>query len=162
MCRNNIVIITNGGGAGVLCADHCESMGIKLAKLSHETLSKLEKSGKMHPAYSRRNPVDLVGDALHDRYEIAIDTVMKQKDVYGAIVIQTLQTMTEPILDAKAVLKARKKYPFKPVITSYMGGKYSKKAVELLELNKVPDFNVPNKAAKAMKALIDRWKWLNQ
>lgn len=160
-CKNNIAIITNGGGAGVLCADHCEEIGINLAELSKETIKKLDESKKMHSAYSRRNPLDLVGDALHDRYVVAIDTLFQQKDIYGAIVIQTLQTMTQPMLDAQAVLEARKKYPNKPIITSYMGGKFTKKAVELLEANQVPDFNVPYKAAKAMKALIDREKWLN-
>jgi acetyltransferase len=160
-CKNNIAIVTNGGGAGVLCADYCEELGVNLAKLSKTTLAKLDKSGHMHPAYSRGNPMDLVGDALHDRYHVAIDTLMQQPDIYGMIVIQTLQTMTEPILDARAVLKARKKYPKKPIITSYMGGKYSRRAVELLEANHVPDFNVPYKAANAMKALVDRYKWLN-
>jgi acetyltransferase len=158
--ENGIAIITNGGGAGVLCADHCESMGIKLTELSKETIDKLDKSGKMHPAYSRRNPLDLVGDALHDRYNVAIEAVLQQKDVYGLIVIQTLQTMTEPILDATAVIDARKKYPNKPIITSYMGGKFSRKSIELLESNHVPDFNNPYKSAVAMKALIERGKWI--
>lgn len=160
-CRNSIAIITNGGGAGVLCADHCEILGLNLAELSPKTISKLDASGKMHPAYSRRNPLDLVGDALHDRYEVALDAVLSQKDVFGVIVIQTLQTMTESVLDARAVLKARNDYPDKPIVTSYMGGKFSKKAVELLECNKVPDFNIPHKAAKAMKALVDRKEWLD-
>jgi acetate---CoA ligase (ADP-forming) len=158
--ENGIAIITNGGGAGVLCADHCEGIGVKLTELSKETVDKLDKSGKMHPAYSRRNPLDLVGDALHDRYAIAIDTVLQQKDVFGLIVIQTLQTMTEPILDAQAVIDARKKYPNKPIITSYMGGKFSRKSVELLETNHVPQFNNPYKSAIAMKALIERGKWV--
>jgi acetyl coenzyme A synthetase (ADP forming)-like protein len=153
---NSIAIITNGGGAGVLCADHCESMGIKLAELSKETIATLDKSKKMHPAYSRRNPLDLVGDALSERYEVAIKAVLEQKDVHGLIVIQTLQTMTEPILDARAVIRAREMFPDKPIVTSYMGGKFSRKSVELLEANQVPDFNNPYKAAIAMKALIDR------
>ena len=99
---------------------------------------------------------------MHERYEVALNAVLKQKDVYGLIVIQTLQTMTQPILDAKAVIKASKKFPKKPIVTSYMGGKFSKKAVELLEFNKVPDFNIPYKSTKAMKALIDRYKWLKK
>lgn len=161
MCKkNNIAIITNGGGAGVLCADHCESMGIRLAELDEKTINILDDSGKMHPAYSRRNPLDLVGDALHDRYEIAIGTVLAQKNIGGLIVIQTLQTMTQPMLDAEAVIKARKKYPDKPIITSYMGGRFSRKSIELLENNKVPDFNNPYKSAVAMKVLIERGEWL--
>jgi acetyltransferase len=158
--ENSIAIITNGGGAGVLCADHCESMGVKLTELSKGTLAKLDNSGKMHPAYSRSNPLDIVGDALSDRYKIAIDSVLSQKDVAGLIVIQTLQTMTQPILDAEAVISAKKKYPEKPIITSYMGGKFSRKAIKLLQANKVPEFNNPYKSAVAMRALVERGKWL--
>jgi acetyl coenzyme A synthetase (ADP forming)-like protein len=161
-CKNNIAIVTNGGGAGVLCADHCEELGIKLADLSEKTLKRLDESGKMHPAYSRKNPLDLVGDALHDRYVEAIDAMLSQEDVAGLIVIQTLQTMTETMLDAEAVINAKKKFPNKPIITSYMGGKFSRKAVDLLEANNVPDFNVPYKAAKAMRALIDQKLFLER
>ena len=161
-CDNRIAIITNGGGAGVLCADHCEELGITLAELSETTLKRLDNSGKMHPAYSRKNPLDLVGDALHDRYVESINAILEQKDVAGLIVIQTLQTMTETMLDAEAVIKARKKFPGKPIITSYMGGRFTRKAVDLLEANNVPDFNVPYKAAKAMKALIDQKIYLNR
>lgn len=159
---NNIAIITNGGGAGVLCADHCELQNIKLAKLTNETIKKLDSSNKMHPAYSRNNPLDLVGDALHDRYEIAINTLLKQKDIHGLIVIQTLQTMTESILDAEAVISARKKYPKKPIIATYMGGKFAKKSLKLLEANNVTHFNNPYKSAVHMKAIVERGKWLKE
>lgn len=160
-CENNIGIITNGGGAGVLCADQCENLGIILSNLTKETILKLDKSGKMHPAYSRNNPLDIIGDAKHERYETAINCLLEQKDIHGLIVIQTLQTMTEPMMDAEAIITARKKFPDKPIIASYMGGKFSRKAVELLQSKKVPEFNVPYKTARAMKALIDRYNWLN-
>ena len=160
--KNNIAIITNGGGAGVLCADHCESIGINLSILKKDTISKLDKSGIMHPAYSRRNPLDIVGDALSNRYRVSINKTLEQNDIYGLIVSQTLQTMTESIKDAEAVIKARKTFPDKPIITSYMGGKFSKKAVQLLEDNKIPDFNIPYKSAKTMLALIQRGEWLRK
>lgn len=162
-CENKgIAIITNGGGAGVLCADHCEDLGINLAKLSKKTIGKLDSSGVMHPAYSRNNPLDLVGDALADRYKVAINTVLAQPDVSGLIVIQTLQTMTESLLDAKVILSARKKFPKKPIIACYMGGKFSRKGVAFLEAHHIPDFNIPLKSARAMKALIERNAWLKR
>ncbi len=160
--ENKIAIITNGGGAGVLCADHCEIMGIKLVELSKKTIEKLEDSGKMHHAYSRNNPLDLIGDALHDRYVVSINALLAQEDIYGLIVIQTLQTMTESILDAEAVIDAKKKFSKKPIITSYMGGKFTRRAIEILEANNVPDFNNPYKSAVVMKALIERGKWLKE
>ncbi|MEM3373756.1 MAG: CoA-binding protein [Candidatus Woesearchaeota archaeon] len=160
--ENNIAIITNGGGAGVLCADHCENLGVNLAKLSEETIKKLDDSKKMHPAYSRSNPLDLIGDALHDRYKVAIDTLLNQNDIYGLIVIQTLQTMTESVLDAYALIEARKKFPKKPIIANYMGGKFTKKSIKILQANNITHFNNPYKSAVHMKALIERGKWLKK
>jgi acetyltransferase len=159
---NGIAIITNGGGAGVLCADSCELMGVKLTPLSADTIKKLDDSGKMHPAYSRRNPLDLVGDALLERYEVALNALMEQPDIYGIIVIQTLQTMTSPILDAKAVISARQKFPKKPIICNYMGGKFSKEGIVYLQSNDIPHFNVPFKSARAMNALIQRGEYLRE
>ena len=160
-CKNNsVAIITNAGGPGVLTADYCEERGIELAELSERTLRRLDDSGKMHPAYSRHNPLDLVGDALPERYEEALDAVLAQKNVGAAIVIQTLQTMTDPLKDAEIVINMKKKYKDKPIICTYMGGRFSKEGVELLEKHGIPDFNDPKKAATVMKALIDRGKWL--
>lgn len=153
--KNNIAIITNGGGCGVLAADYCEMLGVNLAKLSAKTIKELDASGKMHPAYSRRNPLDIIGDALPDRYEKAINTLLQQKDIYGLIVIQTLQTMTNSLKDAKIVIKARKKFPDKPIVCTYMGGKFSRKGIKLLEKSNVPDFNDPYKSVMVMKTLVD-------
>lgn len=158
-CKNGIAIITNGGGAGVLTADHCESLGVKLVEFHELLLKRLDNTGKMHPAYSRRNPLDIVGDARPERYKAALDIVMQDKEVNGAIVLQTLQTMTDTVEDAKIILKANKKFK-KPIICVYMGGKYSQEGIDYLEDHKIPDYNDPRKAALAMKALINRHEWL--
>jgi len=155
---NSIAIVTNGGGCGVLAADYCEELGVKLARLRPSTIKKLEKGGKMHPAYSRRNPLDIVGDALPERYKVAVDTLISEPYIGGLIVIQTLQTMTDPIADAKVVLEAHKKFPKKPIICTYMGGKFTKSGINYLEDHCIPDYNDPKKAARAMWALVERGK----
>ena len=58
--------------------------------------------------------------------------------------------------DALRVIEAKKKFPNKPILCTYMGGLYSKQGGRLLEANGIPDFNDIRKAARAMKALIDR------
>ena len=153
-CKNSIAIVTNGGGPGVLCADYCTQYGIKLAKLTKKTVRTLDKSGKMHHAYSRTNPLDIVGDALPDRYEVAINTLLKQKDIDGMIVIQTLQTMTNPVEDAKVVVRARKKFQKKPIICAYLGGRFGEVGRLYLEKHEVPDYNDVKKAAMAMSVLV--------
>jgi acetyltransferase len=161
-CKNNsIAIITNGGGCGVLCSDHCSSLGINLAELKEITIKKLDDSGLMHPAYSRRNPLDIVGDALPLRYGAAINILLSESNVSGLIIIQTLQTMTNPEEDAKVIIEAHKKYPEKPIICVFMGGYFTKSGVFLLAENGMPNYTDVSKAARAMKALIRRGDILN-
>ncbi len=160
--QNSIAIVTNGGGCGVLCADHCEKHGIRLAELSKHAIKKLDASGKMHPAYSRRNPLDIVGDALPERYEAAINTLLQEKKVAGMIVIQTLQAMTRPVENARVVCEAKQRFPDKPILCVYMGGRFSKNGMHHLEACGVPDYNDIRKAVLAMKALIKRGEMLQK
>jgi len=156
-CKENaIAIITNAGGCGVLLSDYCEENGINLVELKKETIKKLDQTKKMNPVYSKRNPLDIIGDALPETYEAAINTLLEENYISGLIVIQTLQTMTNPEEDARIIIDAHKKHPDKPVISVYMGGKFSQRGRRILEQNKIPDYNDLKKAASAMKALIER------
>ena len=139
-----------------MCADYLETLGLEVVDLKENTLKKLEASGTMHPAYSRHNPLDLVGDALPERYQIAINTLLSEDYVDGMIVIQTLQTMTDPIADAQIVVDAHHAYPAKPILCVYMGGKFSQEGIRLLQKNNIPDFNDLKKAAVCMRALCER------
>lgn len=150
--KNSVAIVTNGGGAGVLMTDYLSELGVKLARLTSKTLKRLDPF--MHPAYSRSNPLDLVGDATPARYKKAINTLLLQKNINALVVIQTLQTMTNTLQDAKIVIQAKKRFPNKPIVCVYMGGKFSKKGIDLLNANNIPDFNDPKKAALALNALI--------
>jgi len=155
-CNNGIAVITNGGSCGVLLADYCQELGIKLPRLSKKTLASLEKSGKMHPAYSGRNPLDVVGDALSDRYQSALEILLRQQDINGLIVVQTLQIMTETEKNAKIIIEAGKKWKNKPIITSFLGGAITASSVRLLEENRVPNYGDLKDAALAMKSLIKK------
>jgi acetate---CoA ligase (ADP-forming) len=154
--ENKIAIVTNAGGCGVLCADSCDELGVNLVELTEATKKKLDSTKVMHPAYSRSNPLDIVGDALPKRYEAAIMTLLSEPYIHGLIVIQTLQTMTDSYANASIIQKAKKKYPKKPIVCTYMGGKFSRPGINFLEEHDIPDFNDPKKAAIAMKALVDR------
>jgi len=159
---NNIAIISNAGGPAVLTTDYCNDFGINLPELKQSTINKLEKSGVMHKAFSRRNPLDIIGDALPERYKIAVDTLLGESYIDGLLVIQTLQTMTDPEEDANVIIEAHKKYPNKPIVSTYMGGHFIDKGSKMLEQNNIPDYNDPKKSVRAMKALIDRFEYLKK
>jgi len=158
---NRVIIVTNGGGNGVMCADFCEELGISLPVLPKEIIEKLDKSGKMHPAWSKANPLDVIGDATPDRYEVALDAVMSSEVYNGVIVIQTLQTMTKPLEDAKIVVEMQRKYK-KPVVCAFVGGAITEPGVKYLEEHSIPNYNDMDKAAKSMWALIEYGKYLKR
>ncbi|MBI2143316.1 acetate--CoA ligase family protein [Candidatus Woesearchaeota archaeon] len=157
VCKGNgVAVVTNGGGCGVICSDYCDELGVNLPQLQKSMLKTLDSSGIMHPAYSRRNPLDIVGDAMPDRYELAISTLLKEPYIHGLIVIQTLQAMTNSVLNAKAIVEAHKQFPDKPIISCFMGGRFSRKGMHYLDNMRIPDFNDIRKAVVAMKALVER------
>ncbi len=158
---NRIAIITNGGGNGVMCADYCEELGISLPDLPREIIRKLDRSGKMHPAWNRKNPLDVIGDAGPERYRIAMEAIMGSNHYDGVIVIQTLQTMTRPVDDAKIVVAMQKKYK-KPVIGAFIGGPFTEPGVRYLEEHHIPNYNDMDRAARAMWALIEYGAYLRK
>ena len=151
--KNAFAVVSNAGGVAVLLSDYCEKYGVNLIPLKNSTLEKLDKTGVMHPAYSRRNPLDLVGDATPKRYGAALQILLKEPYIGGLLVAQTLQTMTDASANAKLVVEAKRFK--KPILTVFLGGKYSRKSIRYLNAHQIADFSDPEKAVKADKALLD-------
>jgi acetyltransferase len=152
--KNAVAVVTNAGGVGVLLADYCNQYGVNLVPLEEPTLKKLDATGLMHPAYSRRNPLDIVGDARADRYKAAIHTLLAEPYIHGLIVAQVLDTVTQPVEDARVIVEASRQYPHKPIVCAFIGGRFSRDGIEILTHHRIPDYNDPQKAAKAMAALV--------
>jgi acetyltransferase len=145
-----LVIITNGGGPGVLAADRATDHGIELSRLSAETINALD--GALPSVWSRNNPVDIIGDAPPDRYQETLDICLADPGVDGAIVILTPQAMTRPTEVAEAVVDVAKNSK-KPVMTSWMGGPQVAAARDIFNNAQVPDFNTLENAVDAFSYL---------
>ena len=158
---NRVAVVTNGGGSGVLCADACEEEGLLLPPPSRKMIENLDASGKLHPAWSRGNPFDVVGDANPERYEAVLKEVMESPLYDGVIVIQTLQTMTDSLRDAQIIVEMFRKYG-KPVVTSFMRGKFAEEGVRFLEENGIPNYNDVKEAARVMSALVKYGTYLKR
>lgn len=152
--ENGIGIITNGGGVGVLAVDYCADLGVKIPELDKATLSSFKKRKEMENVLVRRNPLDLMGDALSDRYEIGMELLLKQKNINGLVAISTPQIMTEHEKNAKIIAEMKKKYPSKPVICCFLGGPLVSSSVRILEDNDIPNYPDVKRAVKSIKALI--------
>jgi len=146
----NLVIITNGGGPGVMAADRATDQGIELSTLSEETMAALDQV--LPSVWSHSNPVDIIGDAPPERYQQAVDICLEDPGVDGAIVILTPQAMTKPTEVAKALVKSAKKSK-KPIMTSWMGGEQVKKASKIFNNAHVPNFTTLENAVDAFSYL---------
>lgn len=146
----HLVIITNGGGPGVMAADRAADHGIDLSTLSPETMTELDKV--LPAVWSHSNPVDIIGDATPERYRQALDLCLRDPGVDGAIVILTPQAMTEPTRVAEAVIEAAKESK-KPILTSWMGGRQVEPARELFNSAGIPDFRTLENAVDAFSYL---------
>lgn len=150
---NRLAIITNAGGPGIMATDAAVKAGLKLAQLSDETKDKLRNSDKIPEAASLRNPVDVIGDAKSDRYEVAVRTIMLDPDVDMGLVIVTPQSMTDSDNIGANIPKAVQDIG-KPVVCAFMGAADVAKGVETLVANGVPNYSFPENAINAFAAAL--------
>ena len=145
-----LVIITNGGGPGVMAADRATDREIELSSLSAATMKALDEV--LPSVWSHGNPVDIIGDAPPERYAQALDICLEDPGVDGAIVILTPQAMTQPTEVAEAVIKSAAKNK-KPIMTSWMGGGQVEEARRRFNNAHVPDFGTLENAVDAFSYL---------
>ena len=143
---NRVAVVTNAGGPGILCTDALESAGnLEMASLSEETLKELRE--KLPPVAAFNNPVDVVGDAGADRYQVALEPILSDPNVDSVIVVVSPQAMTEPMPTAKAVAEAVRKFADKPILTCWMGGDMVAGAFKASREAGVPPYDSPERAA---------------
>jgi acetate---CoA ligase (ADP-forming) len=153
----NVAVITNAGGPGIMAADAIERQGLQFAKLSEETVARL--ASKLPSAANVHNPIDILGDAMADRYEFALKTVLDDRGVDAALVLLTPQAMTEGADSAAAVVRVTREQPGKPVLASFMGSAKVSRAVKVLRGGGIPQYDCPEAAVAALRALNDYVRW---
>jgi len=149
---NRIAIVTNAGGPGILATDALEHVGLSLSRFEAETIHALEQY--LPDAASAANPVDVLGDALADRYATALEKVAADPNVDGLIVILTPQAMTEIEATARAVCELAKGID-KPILGCFMGEARVQVGIDILTEGNVPNYSFPERAATALRAMAD-------
>ncbi|MHA1376951.1 MAG: acetate--CoA ligase family protein [Candidatus Helarchaeota archaeon] len=155
---DNVAILTNAGGPGVMAADDVFTQGLTIAKLSKKTLDVL--NADMPPAWSHGNPVDILGDALADRYELALNLLKDDKNVDAIIAILCPTAMVEPLKTAKIVVDVMKDSD-KPVAAAWLGLE-SRMSSNYLDDHGIIEVSFPDRAVKAIKALVHRGAFLKK
>lgn len=154
-----VAIVTNAGGPGIVATDITVTSGLELSEFNSETIEVL--SSHLPPTANIHNPVDVIGDAAQDRYENALNAVIKDENVNGAIVILTPQSMTNAIGTAEAIVRISKRTS-KPIICSFMGIVDVSAGVKYLQENHIPVYRFPENAAKVLGKLYEARLWLDR
>ncbi len=147
---NRVAIITNAGGPGIMATDAAMAAGLTLAKLEESTKAAL-KPPVLPEAAALNNPVDVIGDAHHDRYEAAIKAVMNDPNVDMGVVVLTPQSMTDTDKIGEIVPPVVKAIG-KPVVGAFMGVADVAEGVNNLAKAGVPNYEFPENAVKALAA----------
>ena len=141
----HLTIVTNAGGPGVLATDALVAGGGELAPLGAETRARLD--AVLPAAWSRANPLDILGDADPGRFATALSLAAEDPGSDGLLAILTPQDMTDPTLTAEALAK-HAHVNGKPVLASWMGGADVAAGVEILNRAGIPTFPFPDDAAR--------------
>lgn len=145
-----IAVVTNAGGPGVMAADAFERQGLRLSSLTPETVAGLLSD--LPDVASIQNPVDLRGDADASLYQRALQLILADPGVDGALVLLTPQVVTEPEGTARVIAHLTRTIT-KPVLAVYMGGVAISRGRDMLERAGVPVYAYPERAVRAMAAM---------
>jgi len=136
-------IVTNAGGPGVMAADKLEEFGHEPAILSEKTIERL--NSVLPPHWSKRNPVDIIGDATPGRYLDAVSICLNTNEIDGLLVILTPQAVTNPT-DVASRISESAKGQLKPIFAVWMGGEEVEEGISVLNKAGIPTYDTPEDA----------------
>jgi acetyltransferase len=153
-----VLIITNAGGPGTMAADAVEKAGMVVAELDRNVATALRQ--ELPAAASVGNPIDVLGDAPPERYAAALSAAQEDDEVDAILVILTPQAMTKAAETARAIAKTMT--GDKPVLVSFMGGVEVMPGRGELAAANLPDYESPERAVAALKAMYLYSMWRNR
>lgn len=153
MTGDNLLIITNGGGVGVLATDAAERYNVPLKFAPADVQEELKKH--MPEFGSAKNPVDLTGMAGNEWYLESVRYAFGHSWVDGLAVLYCETAMTDPMEIAKAIKTAvdESGVKNKPITVSFVGGERSDTAMRWLVENGIPAYGAPDLAVNAIASL---------
>jgi acetyltransferase len=147
---NRLAIVTNAGGPAVISTDFLTEHKGRLANLSPDLIEKLNQF--LPPAWSKSNPIDLLGDAQPKHYRAAIEACLNDEQADGILVIVSPQavTQTEEIAKLIVTIPGREN---KPIFASLLGEDEVRKGGDVLRKAGIPVYRTPEKAINCFLGL---------
>ncbi|MBW8848296.1 MAG: bifunctional acetate--CoA ligase family protein/GNAT family N-acetyltransferase [Burkholderiales bacterium] len=145
-----LMVMTNGGGAGVMVADAASPLGVTLARPGEALMQRL--NAVLPSSWSHGNPIDIIGDAPAQRY---VDTLKALFDApeAGALLFVHAPTAivpSEEIARACAPLIAARRGR---VLSCWLGGDTVAPARRLFEEAGIAGYETPEEAVRAFSLM---------
>ena len=151
-----VAIITNSGGPGILAADACDRSSLHLSPIRKETADRLREF--LPSTASVYNPIDIIGDASHERYEKTLGVVIQDEFIHAILILLTPTASVNPKAVARRIVKLAKMAD-KPIMTSFMGEKGVRGARKILQDHGIPSYDYPEDAISALDAMLSYRRW---
>ncbi len=153
MCGDNLFVLTNGGGVGVLAADAAERFGLPLSIAPPDLQAELRRH--MPEFGSARNPADLTGMAGKEWYYECVKAILTHPWVDGLVILFCETSLTVPMEVAEAIDRSIRDSGAgnKPVAIAFVGGGQSEECLHWFVERGFPAYRVPDRAVNALAAL---------
>jgi len=146
-----LTILTNGGGAGVMAADAAAHAGVRLADLGQASLQRLNA---LLPAnWSHGNPVDMIGDAPVERYVQALQ-VLNDDPAAGAVLFIHAPTAIVPSADIARALVPLATQPTPRLMACWLGEAAVAEARQIFQDAGIAGYPTPEEAVRAFSMLV--------
>jgi acetyltransferase len=149
---DRLLIVTNGGGPGVMATDFLVARGGRLAELSDAARARLD--AVLPATWSRDNPVDIIGDAPGERYVEALRVLLAEPAADGVLVLHAPTAIASSEDAARAVAQAVRTGPQRTVLTSWLGGEGAEPARRILRQAGIATFETPEDAVRAFVHMV--------
>lgn len=153
--RQGLVIVTNGGGAGVLATDALLDRGGHLTELTRETIAKLDTV--LPPTWSHANPVDIIGDAQPQRYADTLEVLFEAPET-DAIMVVNCPTAIASSIEAAEVVAKSAPTTSKAVLANWLGTHDRAAARAIFAKASVPAFDTPTAAVRGFSHIVQYCK----
>ena len=141
-----LMVMTNGGGAGVMVADAASALGVKLAQPGERLMKRLDAA--LPASWSRGNPIDIIGDAPPQRYVDTLEALFDAPEA-GAVLFAHAPTAIAPSLAiAEACAPVIASRPGR-VLSCWMGGETVAPARRAFEAAGIAGYDTPEEAVRA-------------
>jgi len=148
---DQLTILTNGGGAGVMAADAAEHAGMDLSALDVETLKALDA---VLPAnWSHGNPVDIIGDAPAERYVQALEALQKAPHQSAILFIHAPTAIVSSVDIAQALVPLVKRHP-QQLLSCWLGEAAVADARQIFQDAGIASYDTPEEAVSAFSMLV--------